>query len=73
MTEIGFQPQVRVEVVGESGAEASGHIRDIEANGIVEVPERSGHGPAGMQPLISHKQIPLWIRVALRERRERDE
>src|SRR5271170_2891055 len=73
MTEVKLGTPMRVKVVSEGAAEPRRHIRNLEGSGIVEIAERRRHRAAGMQPLVSRKQIPLGVRVALRERSARNE
>src|SRR5207249_366738 len=70
---IELEPPVRVEIVGQARAEPFGHGRNLEAGGIVRVSEWSRNRTTGIQVLISHKEVPLGIRVTLRERGTRDQ
>src|SRR5271154_4503529 len=72
LTEVDLPSPMRIEIVGEGAAESLSHVRYLERNRIVEVTEGRGDAAARMQPLISHKYVVFWIRVALRVRGTRD-
>src|ERR1700691_2296478 len=71
--EVELRSPMRIEIVGERAAESLGHIGYLEGSGAAGVPAGCRDRAARMQPLIPHKQIIFWIRVALRKRTIRDE
>src|SRR5580704_505674 len=65
--EVAFESKVLLEVVGEGGAEAVRHIGNRDFYRCIIVPKRRWNPAAGMQPLITHKDIVLGSFHVLRQ------
>ncbi len=72
MCEVEFQSPMGIKVVGQGTPETFGHIRNLKRDRTQRITKGSGDAAAGMQPLIADKQVPLRVRIALRDRRTRD-
>src|SRR5579863_5601673 len=72
VADVAGETPMRIEIVSQRASEAARHVRDVKRRWSVVVAVGRGNHAAGMQPLISHKSVPLRGYIALRQRGTRE-